>query len=106
MSVLKYNEPLNIGNCFTGVTNYKWEVGKQFDWIYRLCLIKANSDYSEFYWIQPWGDVELLGHSLEEACNSLDDIHTAEQEADTFQRHGVYELPENVVELCTSDLPF
>lgn len=111
MTAIKYNPPMDIGNIFTGVKNYIWETGKQYDWIYRLELIKANSDYSEFYWMLPWGDVEYLGATLEEAVKKLDEIHDAENAADEERQrennlkiHGVEELPDNVYTL--DDVPF
>lgn len=109
MSATKFNEPLNIGNCFTGVQNAIWEVGKQYDWIYRLELIKANSDYTEFYWISNYGlfDPEYLGSNLVDACKKLDEIHDEEAAADARP-----ELPENVYDfeheaaIIRGDIPF
>lgn len=108
---MKYNPIMKIGNIFTGFQNPKYEIGKQYDFEYRLCHIKANSDYSEYYWVLPWGEIEYLGDSLLKACIKLDEIHQAEQEYDeeiekenNLKNHGIETLPDNVYTL--DDAPF
>lgn len=75
---MKYNPPLDIGNVITGPKMYQYEVGKQYDWIYRLCHIKAISDYSEFYWMCPLLGPTLVGKTLEEAVAYIEQEHLNE----------------------------
>lgn len=82
--------PIDLGNIITGAKLKPYLIGYNYDWIYRLCDIKANTDYSEFYLMCPMRGPTKIGTTLQEAvdfieqehinegCNSIDSEFTAD----------------------------
>ncbi len=92
---LQYGKPIDLGNIF-GRKIPRYVVGRDYDWTYRLCAIKALSDYSAFYLMCPLRGPTFAGDTLKAAVEYIDLEHAAE---------GAYVLgegpqrPENVYDL-------
>lgn len=92
--------PIDLGNILTGAKLKPYLVGYNYDWTYRLCDIKANSDYSEFYLMCPLRGPTPIGNSLKEAIEFIEQEHINEGCRDIDDNYGDDDFN------ADSDIPF
>lgn len=64
-----------IGDCIHGRVFAPYTIGVDYDFEYRLCHIKADINYTSFYYMCPLFGPEFAGNTIDQACDYLDNMH-------------------------------